>query len=68
VWTPKLHPVEPTELAGVLNGSDTDPACAGPPTNAGEVIAPDRRSLTASIHRLLRQQDEPPGRSTAVER
>jgi hypothetical protein len=60
---PKLHPVEPTELAGVPNGCDIDPACAGPPTDAGKAIAPNPRSLTASIHRLLRQQDEPPGRS-----
>jgi hypothetical protein len=59
---PKLHPVEPTELAGVPNGSDIGPARAWPPTDAGEVVAPNRRSLTASIQRLLRQQDEPPRR------
>ena len=66
MWTPKLHPVEPTELAGVLSGSDIDPAHAGPPTDAGEVIAPNRQSLTASIHRLLRQQDEPPGEAVLL--
>lgn len=56
-----LHPTGTAQLASDPCHCDIGPACTGTFTDACEAIATDPRPATLPIHRLLRQEDEPPG-------
>ena len=54
---------QPVDFAGDPHLRDVDPVDTGTPTDATQLIATDPRSGAGAIHRLLRQQEEPPRRS-----
>jgi hypothetical protein len=58
----RLLVTQPVDFAGDPHLRDIDPVHTGTPTDATQLIATDPRSGAGAIHRLLRQQEEPPRR------